>query len=116
MGLRSSRRHESVAGFCSGLARNLRYGHWSRLSVIMTGSTEIELPDYRSFAPMPGGSLMPSTDSQRIEFSSLNARTVTSDFEGGQITSDGGVTLLGEVDRMYRVIERLADCRELIAE
>jgi hypothetical protein len=53
---------------------------------------------------------MPSTDSQRIEFSSLNARTVTSDFEGGQITSDGGVTLLGEVDRMYRVLERLADC------
>jgi len=53
---------------------------------------------------------MPSTDSQRIEFSNLNARTVTSDFEGGQITSDGGVTLLGEVDRMYRVLERLADC------
>lgn len=53
---------------------------------------------------------MPSTDSQRIEFSSLNARTVTSDFEGGQITSDGGVTLLGEVDRMYGVLARLADC------
>jgi hypothetical protein len=47
---------------------------------------------------------------KRIEFSSLNARTVSSDFEGGQITSDGGVTLLAEVDRMYRVIERLADC------
>jgi len=59
---------------------------------------------------MAGGNLMPSTDSQRIEFSSLNARTVTSDFEGGQITSDGGVTSLGEVDRMYRVLERLADC------
>ncbi len=53
---------------------------------------------------------MPSTDSQRIEFSSLNARTVTSDFEGGQITTDGGVIVLGEVDRMYNVIERLADC------
>ncbi len=37
---------------------------------------------------------MPSTDSQRIEFSSLNARTVTSDFEGGQITTDGGVIVL----------------------
>ena len=53
---------------------------------------------------------MPSTNSQRIEFTNLNARTVTSDFEGGDITSDGGVTLLGEVDRMYRVVERLADC------
>ena len=40
---------------------------------------------------------MSSPDSQRIEFASLNDRTVTSDFEGGQITSDGGVTLLGEV-------------------
>ena len=53
---------------------------------------------------------MSSSDAQRIEFASLNGRTVTSDFEGGQITSDGGVTLLGEVDRMYRVSERLADC------
>lgn len=53
---------------------------------------------------------MSSPESPRIEFASLNARTVTSDFEGGQITSDGGVTLLGEVDRMYRVIERLAGC------
>ncbi len=51
---------------------------------------------------------MPSTDSQRIEYADLNARIVTSDFEGGQITSDGGVTLLGEVDRMYRIVERLA--------
>ena len=42
---------------------------------------------------MPGGSLMPSTDSQRIESVNLNARTITSDFEGGQITSDGGVII-----------------------
>jgi hypothetical protein len=53
---------------------------------------------------------MASTDSQRIEFPHFHARIVTSDFEGGQITSDGGVVLLGEVDRMYRVVERLADC------
>jgi hypothetical protein len=53
---------------------------------------------------------MSSPDSPRIEFASLNARTVTSDFEGGQITSEGGVPLLGELDRLYRVIERLADC------
>jgi len=53
---------------------------------------------------------MSSTNSQRIEFSALNARTLISDFEGGSITSDGGVTLLGEVDRMYRVMERLTEC------
>ena len=49
---------------------------------------------------------MPSTDSQRIEFASLNSRTVTSDFEGGQITSDGGVTLLAEVDRIRQIWRR----------
>ena len=29
---------------------------------------------------------------------------------GGQITSDGGVMLLGQVDRLRRVAERLAAC------
>lgn len=48
--------------------------------------------------------------SDRIEFHGLNSRTVTADFEGGDISSDGGVTLLAEVDRMYRVIERFAAC------
>ncbi len=48
--------------------------------------------------------------SDRIEFHDLNSRTVTADFEGGDISSDGGVTLLAEVDRMYGVIERLAAC------
>ena len=60
----------------------------------------MRLPEHHPFTRMPGGSLMSSPDSQRIEFANLNGRTVTSDFEGGQITSDGGVTLLGEVDRM----------------
>jgi hypothetical protein len=53
---------------------------------------------------------MRATDSPRIEFDHLNTRTVTSDFEGGRITSDGGVLLLGEVDRLYRITERLAEC------
>lgn len=53
---------------------------------------------------------MRATDSPRIEFDHLNTRTVTSDFEGGRITSDGGVLLLGEVDRLYRITERLAKC------
>jgi hypothetical protein len=34
------------------------------------------------------------------------------EFTGGQITSDGGVMLLGEVDRRRRVIERFAGCFE----
>jgi hypothetical protein len=46
----------------------------------------------------------------RIEFQALNSRIVTADFEGGDISSDGGVTLLAQVDRMYGVIERFAAC------
>ena len=46
----------------------------------------------------------------RIEFHDLNSRTVTADFEGGDISSDGGVTLLAEVDRIYRVLERFTAC------
>jgi len=53
---------------------------------------------------------MSSTNTPQIEFPNLNVRTVISDFDGGMISSDGGVTLLAEVDRMYRAIERLAGC------
>jgi hypothetical protein len=35
---------------------------------------------------------------------------LTTDFEGGNIVSDGGVPLIAEVDRMFRVLQRYADC------
>jgi hypothetical protein len=46
----------------------------------------------------------------RIEFHGLGERVLTTDFEGGNIVSDGGVPLIAEVDRMFRVLERYADC------
>jgi hypothetical protein len=46
----------------------------------------------------------------RIEFHGLGERILTADFEGGNIVSDGGVPLIAEVDRMFRVLERYADC------
>lgn len=46
----------------------------------------------------------------RIEFHGLGDRIVTADFEGGNIVSDGGVTLLAEVDRMFDVLQRYAAC------
>ena len=54
--------------------------------------------------------MLTQCNSERCEFPSLNSRIVTADFEGGDMTSDGGVALLAEVDRTYRVIERLAVC------
>ena len=46
----------------------------------------------------------------RIEFHGLGERVLTADFDGGNIGSDGGVPLIAEVDRMFRVLERYADC------
>ena len=46
----------------------------------------------------------------RIEFHGLGERVLTADFEGGNIVSDGGVPLIAEVDRMFNVLARYADC------
>lgn len=46
----------------------------------------------------------------RIEFHGLGERVLTAGFDGGNIVSDGGLPLLAEVDRMFRVLERYAAC------
>ncbi len=46
----------------------------------------------------------------RIEFHGLGDRVLTTDFEGGNIVSDGGVPLIAEVDRMFGVLQRYAEC------
>lgn len=53
-----------------------------------------------------------STDctSRRYEFQGRSQRTIVTEFNGGRITSDGGVVLVGEVDRRRRIVERFADC------
>src|ERR1041384_7556787 len=53
---------------------------------------------------------MPDCTSQRFEIQGPAGRMLVADFSGGQITSDGGVMLLGQVDRRRRVVERLAKC------
>ena len=39
----------------------------------------------------------------RMEFHGLGERVLTAGFDGGKIVSGGGVPLLAEVDRMFRV-------------
>jgi hypothetical protein len=36
---------------------------------------------------------------QQLEFQGVGRRTVVASFDGGTLTSDGGVLLLGEVER-----------------
>lgn len=47
---------------------------------------------------------------QTYSFGQLERRQVVADFSGGQITSDGGLILVAEIDRRYRVSERVAAC------
>jgi hypothetical protein len=40
----------------------------------------------------------------------IRRKTVTVDFQGGQISSDGGSVLLGRLDRSYGYVQRFAQC------
>ncbi len=44
-----------------------------------------------------------------FEFSSCESRNVTANFGGGEISSDGGIVLLGEVDRKLNLLNRAAE-------
>lgn len=47
---------------------------------------------------------------KQIEFEGCANRRVTARFDGGMITSDGGVLLLRELEERLGIIERLAEC------
>ncbi len=44
---------------------------------------------------------------KQLHFGSLFTKEIIADFEGGQITSDGGGLLLREVDQRYHLSENL---------
>jgi Transposase DDE domain group 1 len=46
----------------------------------------------------------------QLEFQGLTRRTVVASFDGGTVSSDGGVLLLAEVDRRVRLLELFAAC------
>jgi len=46
----------------------------------------------------------------RVEFQALNRRKVESEFNGGQISSDGGSPLLREVSKRTGLLERFSAC------
>ncbi|NNM28363.1 MAG: IS1380 family transposase [Akkermansiaceae bacterium] len=46
--------------------------------------------------------------SNQLEFASCQGRKVQADFEGGEVSSDGGLLLLREVDRQIKVLRRAA--------
>jgi len=50
--------------------------------------------------------------SPRFVFQGPGRRELVAAFDGGRISSDGGVVLLAEVDRRRRIVERFAGCFE----
>lgn len=44
------------------------------------------------------------------QFGQLNRRQIVADFSGGQLTSDGGLILLAQIDQRYGISERVAAC------
>jgi hypothetical protein len=68
-------------------------------------------PDIISFAGIIQEQPMQTEcNSQRILFQELGRREVVADFQGGNITSDAGGLLLGDINRGRQVIERFARC------
>ena len=52
----------------------------------------------------------PECISPQLCFEGLGRQSVVGRFDGGRLTTDGGVLLLREVDRRFRVTERLGGC------
>jgi len=59
---------------------------------------------------MPKPSCTEEFESEAIEFSHVGRRVVEGRFDGGSMTSDGGVMLLGEVDRKIGLLDAAARC------
>ena len=59
---------------------------------------------------MPKPNCTEDVDVGTIEFARLGRRVVEGRFDGGSMTSDGGVMLLGEVDRKLGLLEAAARC------
>ena len=59
---------------------------------------------------MPKPNCTEQIESPSIEFGRLGRRVVEGRFDGGSMTSDGGVMLLGEVDRKLGLIAAAARC------
>ncbi|MGB1110453.1 MAG: transposase, partial [Gammaproteobacteria bacterium] len=51
---------------------------------------------------------MPNCTEPGIEFPRLGRRRIEADFSGGDVSSDGGVLLLRQVDHRLQLLERIA--------
>lgn len=50
---------------------------------------------------------MPNCTTKQLNFSPLRLKKITGSFSGGSITNDGGLLLLREIDKKYKITDRL---------
>jgi len=48
--------------------------------------------------------------SSSYDFGRLGKRQLLANFSGGDLTSDGGLLLIREIDNLYHISERLSEC------
>ena len=53
---------------------------------------------------------MPESSPSQLEFSNVGRRRMVGNFEGGELSSDGGLALLREADRLLNLLPRAAAC------
>ncbi len=53
---------------------------------------------------------MTKCNTKQINFSPIKSKRIEYSFTGGNITSDGGVILLRQVDKKLKLTEQAADC------
>ena len=49
-------------------------------------------------------------DPLKLSFGRLGQRTISAEFDGGHISSDGGLMLLNQVDEHYGISAKVAEC------
>lgn len=48
--------------------------------------------------------------STSYNFGRVSQRKLVTDFNGGDLTSDGGLLLIRQIDQVYRISDRLSEC------
>src|SRR5258708_24643601 len=54
--------------------------------------------------------MTPDCISRQLEFQGVGRRNVVASFDGGTLTADGGLLLVGEVERRRGIVGQFADC------
>src|SRR5262245_5695470 len=61
-------------------------------------------------SPRKGSPMEPQCNADYLDFPILGRREIVADFDGGDITSDGGALLLRKVEQLTGILRQFAAC------